>query len=82
MRTIFVATALLAMMACSRMETPKTVDWYKEHKAEREALLAECKQHGLATSLDCENANKANIGLAAARRGYVKPKPVSFGKGG
>lgn len=81
MKKLFVAISFVAMTACSPLAAPQSVDWYKQHKSEREAALVECKQRGLPASLNCENASRADTALAAARRGYVKPKPIDFRKG-
>ena len=56
---VFVSLAVTSLMAgCS--EKPKTVEWYMEHKAEREARLKPCRADtGRAATPDCMNAEKA-----------------------
>jgi hypothetical protein len=78
---LLVVISFLAVTACAPIEAPQSVDWYKEHKSGREAVLVECKQQALPASLNCENASRADTALAAARRGYVRPKPIDFRKG-
>lgn len=80
-RTLTAATLLLTLAACTKVDPPRSVDWYKTHKAERKAMIETCEEQGVPTSLDCVNASKADIAVGAARRGYVKPKPVDFGGG-
>ena len=47
-----------AMVGCS--EKPKTVEWYMEHKGEREVKLKWCRDDmGRAVAVDCLNAEKA-----------------------
>jgi hypothetical protein len=56
---VLVSLAATSLMAgCS--EKPKTVEWYMEHKAEREAKVKYCRDDmGRAASADCLNAEKA-----------------------
>jgi hypothetical protein len=58
---LFVLVSLIAtslMIGCS--EKPKTVEWYMEHKPEREAKLQYCRDDSSrAATPDCLNAEKA-----------------------
>lgn len=63
--------------------TPKeqtmTVDWYKEHKAERVAKLNECKNNPgeLAATPNCINAQKAASSITWSARGHTKLVPLT-----
>lgn len=71
---------LLALAACKPQGAVQSVEWYKEHKAERRAMLAECKAQGASGSADCANAQQAETEVKSARRGYVDTTPVDFSK--
>lgn len=77
--------ALLAILAGCGENTPvQTVDWYKEHEAERKEMLVKCKADPgrLGASANCVNAQQADNQKANARRGWVTPNAVDFGKKG
>lgn len=77
--------ALLAILAGCGENTPvQTVDWYKEHEAERKEMLAKCEADPgrLGESANCVNAQQADNQKANARRGWVTPNAVDFGKKG
>lgn len=81
MKAVFIfAGALLLGSGCSQTQAQRTVDWYKQHDAERRAQIASCARDGLPEALGCTNARKAQTALDGARRGYVDLKPVDFGK--
>lgn len=47
------------LMACS--ESEHTIDWYKEHKAERDEKITWCKNDtARMLTVDCMNADKAH----------------------
>lgn len=69
----------IALVACSEAE-PRSVEWFSENEADREAVLASCAKHAVPSSIECMNAQKAKDSLALKRRGYVRPEPVDFGK--
>ena len=81
----FIFLALLSSLAgCADHPAAKTVDWYKEHPAERKAMLANCKaQFGqIVESANCVNAQQADNQNANGRRDWVTPDAVDFGKKG
>ena len=81
----FIFLALLSSLAgCGYHPAAKTVDWYKEHPVERKAMLANCKSHfgQIGESANCVNAQQADNQNANARRGWVTPDAVDFGKKG
>lgn len=53
--------SLVAVAACGQREPPKTVAYYTEHPAERDARLAVCKNNPgeLKSDPDCVNAAAA-----------------------
>ncbi|MGH8073122.1 MAG: EexN family lipoprotein [Lysobacter sp.] len=59
-------------------EEPKSVQWFKDHEAERKAVIDDCNRNAVPESVECLNAQEAQDDLSLARRGYVKPKPVNF----
>lgn len=77
-----VATAL-ALAGCKEdkpQEVVQTVDWFKAHKAEREAQLAKCNSNPgeLAAAPNCINAAKADSEVTWGSRGGIKaPAPLT-----
>jgi len=69
-------TFVAAIAACSQREPPKTVAYYVEHTAERDARLAVCKNNPgeLKSDPDCVNA------AAAVMKAWSSPAmpPVTF----
>ena len=68
------AVAALALAGCKEdkpQEVVQTVEWFKEHKAEREAQLAKCKSNPgeLAATPNCVNASSPGFDLERTRRG-------------
>ena len=49
------------MAGCEKTEVVQTVEWYKEHKAEREAVLKKCNDNPgkLMLTPNCVNAHAA-----------------------
>ena len=83
MRKIVLLVLLAAGLAGCGEETPvQTVDWYKDHDTERKEMLAKCKADPgqLGQSPNCINAKQAENQKANARRGWVTPSAVEFGK--
>ena len=60
---LFQGIFLASLVGCSQRpaETVQSVQWYKEHRAERKAKIAECRNHSgeLTNSPNCINANAA-----------------------
>jgi len=61
MRRLALLTASAAIAACGQREPPKSVAYYSEHKAERDARVAVCKNNPgeLKNDPDCVNAAAA-----------------------
>lgn len=84
MKIKIIATALfLALLSgCGeddkQAELTRTVDWYKEYKAERSAKLEECKNNPgeLSATPNCINAQKAASSLTWSKRGRPKLVPL------
>lgn len=76
-------TTLLASfgLAACTTDPPRSIEWFTEHEAERNSVLADCARNAAPESIECLNAQKAEDALALKRRGYVKPQPVDFGEG-
>ena len=68
--------ALTAVAACSQREAPKSVAYYTEHKTERDARLALCKDNPgeLKSDSDCVNAAAAVMRAWSSR----EMPPVTF----
>ena len=81
----FIFLALLSSLAgCGEHSAAKTVDWYKENPVERKALLVNCTANfgQIGESANCVNAQQAATQNANARRGWIAPDAVDFGKKG
>ncbi|MFU2883526.1 EexN family lipoprotein [Pseudomonas aeruginosa] len=81
---ILAAVAALALAGCKEDEKPQevvqTVEWFKEHSAEREAQLAKCKSNPgeLAATPNCVNASRADSSSTWSKRGGIKaPAPLT-----
>jgi type IV pilus biogenesis protein CpaD/CtpE len=74
-RVVLVAT-VAALAACGQREEPKTVAYYVDHKPERDARLAICKNNPgeLKSDPDCVNA------AAAVMKAWSSPDmpPITF----
>jgi predicted small lipoprotein YifL len=80
---LLVMAAVAALSACGPKEPVQTVDWYKAHPAERDAMLGRCQANPgeLASSPNCVNATDArNSQVWSSRKGIEAPKPLTFGK--
>ena len=69
-------TAAVVCASCSKTEPPKTVAYYKEHPAERDARMAVCNNDPglLKNDPDCVNASMAVI----SGWGTAKLPPITF----
>lgn len=79
MKKLMMIAAVAGVLAgCSESEPVQTVDWYKEHKAERLAMLEKCRDNPGEKQLtpNCTNAKQADKEVSNARRGYVLPPPA------
>lgn len=75
-RLVIILGALL-LASCAEDE-PRSVQWFKDHEAERKSVMVACDRDAVPASVECLNAQKADDELSLSRRGYVKPKPVAF----
>ncbi len=76
-RRVALVATVAALAACGQREEPKTVAYYVDHKPERDARLAICKNNPgeLKSDPDCVNA------AAAVMKAWSSPDmpPVTFG---
>jgi hypothetical protein len=72
---IGIFSVLTALSACSAKV--QTVEWYKEHKAEREKMLAECRNNpgGRQSDPNCINASQAQF-IGGGRNKNENPDPT------
>ncbi|TCP11781.1 hypothetical protein EV683_1114 [Crenobacter luteus] len=86
MRKIVFSIAAAAILAgCNKAPEPvQSVDWYKAHKAEREAMLAKCKANPgeLALTPNCVNAQAARDAIAFGTQSGVNATAPTFKKKG
>ena len=72
----------LCLGGCKKEETVQTVDWYKEHAAERGETISRCKNNPgvLGMTPNCINADKAAnlVGFSKVRHINLKPLPPEF----
>lgn len=62
-------------------ETVQTVDWFKEHKPERDAQMEKCNSNPgqLAFTPNCVNASRAEQSITWEAPGVaIIPKPIVF----
>lgn len=66
-------------VGCKKIESVKTVTWYKMHDAERKEVIKECNNNPgeLALTPDCQNAYSAETAQDAAKRGGINVKPLT-----
>lgn len=72
------------LVGCGENTPVQTVDWYKANEPNRREMLAKCKADPgrLGASANCVNALQADNEKANARRGWIIPNAVDFGKKG
>lgn len=79
---VMMLVAVAALAGCKEekpQEVVQTVEWFKEHKAERDAQLAKCKSNPgeLAATPNCINASRADSSSTwSARGGAIKVAPL------
>lgn len=63
MKLKFTLFVVIFLTACRGSDEIKTVDWYKNHKAEREEVRAKCMDNPgeLAATPNCLNAIQATV---------------------
>lgn len=82
-QVLLVMAVVAGLAACGPKETVQTVDWYKAHTAERDAMLGRCQANPgeLADTPNCINATDArDAAMWASRKGTEAPKAPTFGK--
>ncbi|RUR55180.1 EexN family lipoprotein [Vreelandella populi] len=74
----------VVLAACGENTMVQTVDWYKDHDAERKDMIAKCKSSPgeLAASPNCINAQQAQNEKDLSRRGYLKLPSVNSNQKG
>lgn len=85
MKKLSIVLAIVAILSGCGESTPvQTVEWYKEHDAERRDMLTKCKNNPgeLENSPNCINAQQAENEKAASRRGLSPLAPIDFSKQG
>lgn len=87
MKRIALVSALAVLAGCSQAPAPvaepvQTVEWFKEHDAERSAALEKCRANPgeLAGTPNCINAEKAQQEKDVARRGHLKLDAADLNK--
>ncbi len=82
MKKILLVTLIVSgiLLSCTKNEPVQTVQWYKEHKAERLEVLKKCKDNPgeLATTPNCVNANSAAQEIIWSSRKGIVLKPIKF----
>jgi len=83
MKRLLILTFIVSgiLLSCTKNEPVQTVQWYKEHKAERLEVLNKCKDNPgeLATTPNCMNARRATSEMTlSSRKGIIPPKPLKF----
>lgn len=77
--TIAVTAALVGCSDAGKGEDVKSVDWYKEHTAERAAKIKECNNNPgeLKLTPNCINAKKAQSSITWSSREAIDAKPLT-----
>lgn len=80
----FVLAVAVILAGCGESTTVRTVDWYKNHDAERKSMILKCEESPgeLATTPNCINAKTAANHLAVDKRDYPRLTPSNPLKGG
>jgi len=75
-----VLTVSALLSACGDNTPVQTVQWYKDHDAERQEMLAKCKndRNAMDAAPNCVNAEQAQVEKDNARRGRIRPKVPTF----
>lgn len=78
--SMVVSIATLSLTGCEKKasEVVQTVEWYKEHKAERIAMIEKCKSNPgeLAATPNCVNANRAASQITWGATKGIEVKPL------
>lgn len=83
-KLIFFLLVSVVLAGCGENTMVQTVDWYKDHDAERKDMIAKCKSSPgeLAASPNCINAQQAQNEKDLSRRGYLKLPSVNSNQKG
>lgn len=76
MKKIYALLVLATALAGCGDNTPvQTVEWYKQHDAERKEMVDKCNDNPGQTELaaNCTNAKQADNEKSTARRGWINP---------
>jgi len=62
------------LSGCGDNTPVQTVQWYKEHDAERQEMLNKCKndRNAMDAAPNCVNAEQAQVEKKSSRRGVVR----------
>ncbi|AKK25107.1 EexN family lipoprotein [Pandoraea oxalativorans] len=73
MKKTLLVLAVLILAACSKTESTYTRSWYREHDAEREAMVAQCKDDAAkAVTPECVNATNAASDIFINGKNYYR----------
>ena len=80
----FVLAVAVILAGCGESTPVQTVDWYKNHDAERKGMILKCEENPgeLAATPNCINAKTAANHLAVDKRDYPRLVPSNPLKGG
>lgn len=82
-KAISITLLLVLLSGCNedkqKAEITRTVDWYNEHKVEREAKIEECNNNPgeLEITPNCFNAKKSVSMAVFKGRGHIKLTPLT-----
>lgn len=86
MKKLYVGLGLVAVFlsGCSDGTPTQTVEWYKQHDAERKEMNAKCDDNPgkLENTPNCINSKQADNEKANTRRGVPSLAPIDFSKQG
>jgi Tfp pilus assembly protein PilP len=73
MKKSLLILAVLVLAACNKQEESHTRSWYREHDAERKAMVAQCKDDAAkAVTPECMNATNAESDIYINGKDYYK----------
>lgn len=67
---VFIISFSALLASCQKTESVQTVDWYRQHKTERETLLKKCNDNPgqLMNTPNCMNASRAESEITWSSR--------------
>lgn len=73
MKKSLLILAVLVLAACNKQEESHTRSWYREHDAERKAMVAQCKDDAAkAVTPECMNATNAESDIYINGKSYYR----------